>query len=126
MQIIKNAYLENDFCFKVKIKKSTASFLTFAIQPILQKDYLENYKNSDGIFIFMGYDSVNDVYVLWNPSKQRSRINLRKSVSLFCELDVLEKVKTFICLENLLDQLIGHIFTRENQTIIQTEIFFQI
>lgn len=56
-----------------------------------QKDYLENYKNSDGIFIFMGYDSVNDVYVLWNPSKQRSRINLRKSVSLFCELDVLEK-----------------------------------
>ena len=56
-----------------------------------QKDYLENYKNSDGIFMFMGYDSANDVYVLWNPAKQRSRINLRKSVSLFCELDVLEK-----------------------------------
>ena len=26
-----------------------------------QKDYLENYKNSDGIFMFMGYDSANDV-----------------------------------------------------------------
>lgn len=56
-----------------------------------QKDFLENYKNSDGVFMFMGYDSVNDVYVLWNPTKQRARINVRKSVSLFCELDVLEK-----------------------------------
>lgn len=58
-----------------------------------QKDYLEHYKNSDGIFMFMGYDSTNDVYVLWNPAKQRARINLRKAVSLFCELDVLEKAQ---------------------------------
>lgn len=56
-----------------------------------QKDYLEDYKKCGGIFLFMGYDAINDVYVLWNPHQQRARINLKKTVSLFCERGALEK-----------------------------------
>ena len=76
MQIIKNAYLENDFCFKVELKKSTASFLTFAIQPILQKDYLENESKpiGTGPYKFKEYTihqkvvlEKNDSY--WNKEK---------------------------------------------------------
>lgn len=56
-----------------------------------QKDFLEQYKSCGGVFLFIGYDAVNDVYVLWNPYQQRSRINLKKTVSLFCERGALEK-----------------------------------
>lgn len=59
-----------------------------------QKDYLENYKKCSGTFLFMGYDAINDVYVLWNPHQQRARINLKKTVSLFCERGALEKASS--------------------------------
>ena len=57
------------------------------------RPYLEQYKSNGGIFLFIGYDVVHNVYVIWNPFNIRHRLNERASVSLFCELPNLIKAK---------------------------------
>ena len=48
MKIIKNAYLKDESTFVVELKQSTASFLSFAIQPILQEGYQDNESQPNG------------------------------------------------------------------------------
>lgn len=58
MQIIKNAYLKDEHTFIVELKSPSASFLTFAIQPILQKGYddNENLPVGTGPYKFASYE----------------------------------------------------------------------
>lgn len=48
----------------------------------------------DDIFLFLGYDSANDVFVCWDPIKTKSRLNQRKYVSFFSRLNIQNSVKT--------------------------------
>lgn len=77
MQIIKNAYLEDDYTFAVELKHPSASFLTFAIQPVLQEGYDKNETApvGTGSYQFSEYSihqkvvlTKNDAY--WNKEKQ--------------------------------------------------------
>jgi len=47
------------------------------------RDEFENIKNSVIPFIFLGYDSYNDVLVCWNFHIVKSRLNEKKSVSFY-------------------------------------------
>ncbi|MBP5402850.1 MAG: hypothetical protein J6Y36_06800 [Treponema sp.] len=77
LQIIKNAWTKDDNIFEVELKKPSASFLTFAISPILQKGYEENEKQpvGTGPYKFAEY-SIHQRVVLekneayWNTEKK--------------------------------------------------------
>lgn len=58
-----------------------------------KRPYLEAYRENGGIFLFIGYDKIRDVYVIWNPFGIRPRINQKDIVSLFCEEEALNKAK---------------------------------
>ena len=63
-----------------------------------RRPYLENYKDNGGVFLFIGYDSIHNIYVIWNPYTLRPRINQKEIVSLFCDLDILENAQeTGLC-----------------------------
>lgn len=38
----------------------------------------------DELFLFLGYDTENDLYVCWDPAKTRLRLNQKAYVSFFC------------------------------------------
>lgn len=58
-----------------------------------KRPYLEAYKENGGVFLFIGYDQIRDVYAIWNPFGIRPRINQKDIVSLFCEEEALNKAK---------------------------------
>ena len=48
-----------------------------------KRDLFERIKNSETAFIFLGYDSDNDVYVTWNPYTTKQRLNVTANVSFY-------------------------------------------
>ena len=44
------------------------------------------------IFLFLGYDIENDLYVCWDPIKTRSRLNQKAYVSFFCRKSLQDSV----------------------------------
>lgn len=46
----------------------------------------------DEIFLFLGYDTSNDVFVCWDPIKVRSRLNKKTYVSFFCRQSTQDSV----------------------------------
>ena len=48
--------------------------------------------NSSDIFLFLGYDMINDLYVCWDPIKTRSRLNQKAYVSFFCRQSLQDSV----------------------------------
>lgn len=44
------------------------------------------------LFLFLGYDVDNDLYVCWDPMKTRLRLNLRSYVSFFCRKSLQDSV----------------------------------
>lgn len=47
----------------------------------------------DEIFLFLGYDVENDLFVCWDPIKVKSRLNKKKYVSFFCRQNVQDSVQ---------------------------------
>ena len=45
-------------------------------------------------FLFFGYDSENDVLVTWNPYLVKARLNERKSVTFYSNLQTQKAVKS--------------------------------
>ena len=46
----------------------------------------------DEVFLFLGYDVDNDLYVCWDPNKTRTRLNQRSYVSFFCRQSLQDSV----------------------------------
>ena len=57
-----------------------------------QRDSFDKIKDSDVPFLFIGYDVDNDVYVCWEPSKVKPRLNKRSYVSFYSRLSIQESV----------------------------------
>ena len=47
---------------------------------------------TDEIFLFIGYDIDNDVFVCWDPIKAKSRLNKKSYVSFFCRQTIQNSV----------------------------------
>ena len=58
-----------------------------------RRDEFEAIKNSDAIFLFLGYDIVNEVFVCWEPAKTKERLNEKQYVSFFSRLNLQEEVQ---------------------------------
>lgn len=56
------------------------------------KDDFDSIKNSDSLFILLGYDAENDVYTSWNPYWCKQRLNVGKSVSLYSRYSLQQRV----------------------------------
>ncbi len=57
-------------------------------------------KESDTLFVFLGYDSKNDVYATWNPFWSKQRLNVVDNVSFYSRLSAHEEACTeakFVC-----------------------------
>lgn len=48
--------------------------------------------NSSDLFLFLGYDTVNDLYVCWDPVKTKARLNQKAYVSFFCRKSLQDSV----------------------------------
>lgn len=73
--------------FHIYIKNISSAYFsdrdstTRAQLPI--KEEFNEIKKSNFPFIFLGYDSLNDVYVCWNFHEVKKRLNVGKSVSFY-------------------------------------------
>ena len=56
------------------------------------KDDFEQIKNSESLFILLGYDAENDVYTSWNPYWCKQRLNVGKSVSLYSRYSLQKRI----------------------------------
>jgi len=56
------------------------------------KDDFEQIKNSDSLFILLGYDAENEVYTSWNPYWCKQRLNYGKSVSLYSRYSLQQRI----------------------------------
>lgn len=57
------------------------------------RDDFEMIKESDNLFLLLGYDAENNVYTSWNPYWCKQRLNVGKSVSLYSRLSLHQRVK---------------------------------
>ena len=57
-----------------------------------RRESFERVKASAIPFLFIGYDVVHDVYVTWEPSKVKPRLNKRTYVSFYSRLSIQESV----------------------------------
>ena len=57
-----------------------------------KRESFEKVKESDIPFLFIGYDVNNDVYVCWEPSKVKPRLNKKSYVSFYSRLSIQESV----------------------------------
>lgn len=57
------------------------------------REEFEMIKNSDSLFILLGYDAENDVYTSWNPYWCKQRLNVSKSVSLYSRYSLQKKIR---------------------------------
>ena len=76
--------------------------LTYAGNPYPQnttraqlprRDEFNPIKESDAVFLFLGYDEVNEVFACWDPIRTKERLNERQYVSFFCRLNQQESVR---------------------------------
>ncbi|MCQ2211591.1 MAG: hypothetical protein MJZ34_15020 [Paludibacteraceae bacterium] len=49
--------------------------------------------NDNERFLFLGYDINNDLFVCWDPTKAKSRLNKKKYVSFFCRQNIQDAVE---------------------------------
>lgn len=54
-------------------------------------DIIKNDK--DALFVFLGYDSFNDVFVTWSPEDDKPRINTKANVSFYSRRETQEKAR---------------------------------
>ena len=75
--------------------------LTYAGNPYPQnttraqlprREEFEGIKNSDSVFLFLGYDMSNEVFACWDPVKTKERLNEKQYVSFFSRLNLQEEV----------------------------------
>lgn len=57
-----------------------------------KRDSFDKIKESDIPFLFIGYDVDHDVYVCWDPSKVKPRLNRKTYVSFYSRLSIQESV----------------------------------
>lgn len=57
------------------------------------KEDFDQIKNSESLFILLGYDAENDVYTSWNPYWCKQRLNVGKSVSLYSRYSLQKRVR---------------------------------
>lgn len=57
-----------------------------------KRDDFDEIKSSDHPFVFLGYDSINDVLVCWNYHRVKIRLNERKRVSFYSQRHYQEEV----------------------------------
>lgn len=55
------------------------------------RDEFKSLENNE-IFLFLGFDIDNDLYVCWDPVKTRSRLNQKSYVSFFCRKSLQDSV----------------------------------
>lgn len=58
-----------------------------------QKDEFDKIKYDNVPFLFLGYDVDNDVFVCWEPSKVKPRLNKKSYVSFYSRLSIQESVE---------------------------------
>lgn len=58
-----------------------------------KKASFDNIKKSPNIFIFLGYDQENDVFVCWDFNVVKERLNVSKSVSFYSRISYQEEVE---------------------------------
>lgn len=56
-----------------------------------EREELQSIKDSDAVFILLGYDDTNDVYATWNPHQLKQRIGTAKSPSLYSRYSIQEE-----------------------------------
>ena len=81
---ILNIYGLNFFVFIKNI--SPAYYVNYPDITRIQLPKSDRFKevvNSDLEFIILGYDVENDIFVSWNPSKIKDRLNSKQNVSLY-------------------------------------------
>ena len=61
------------------------------IQLPVKEDF-KQIKNSDSLFILLGYDTENDIYTSWNPFWCKQRLNVGKSVSLYSRYSLQQRI----------------------------------
>ena len=54
-------------------------------------------KESDAVFLFLGYDEVNEVFACWDPIRVKERLNEKNYVSFFSRLNLQESVHQGQC-----------------------------
>jgi RNA polymerase sigma factor (sigma-70 family) len=62
------------------------------------RDDFKSIKDSNAIFLFLGYDEENEVFACWEPTKTKARLNEKQYVSFFSRLhlQVIAKEKDFV------------------------------
>ena len=58
-----------------------------------KKVSFDDIKKSPNIFIFLGYDQENDVFVCWDFNVVKERLNVSKSVSFYSRISYQEEVE---------------------------------
>lgn len=58
-----------------------------------QSEYFDKIKVSKRPFLLMGFDLENDVFVVWNPSNTKERLNTKKNLSFYCRLNAQREAK---------------------------------
>ena len=67
-----------------------------------KRESLEEIKKSIVPFLFIGYDVDNDVYICWEPSKVKPRLNKKTYVSFYSRLSIQRNVVEGEIKENIL------------------------
>ena len=55
-----------------------------------KREEFDGIKASDGIFLFLGYDEINEVFACWDPNRTKERLNEKQYVSFFSRLNLQE------------------------------------
>lgn len=55
-----------------------------------RREEFDGIKASDSIFLFLGYDEVNEVFACWDPNRTKERLNEKQYVSFFSRLNLQE------------------------------------
>ncbi|WP_417832858.1 hypothetical protein [Terasakiella sp.] len=88
---------KGDFKCYVFIKNiSSAYYKNYPDITRVQLPASERFKavnSSDLLFIILGYDADNEVFVSWNPYKVKERLNTKQNVSIFSRLSLQSEVK---------------------------------
>lgn len=58
-----------------------------------KRDEFYQIKESDGVFLFLGYDEINEVFACWDPLRTKKRLNEKQYVSFFSRLNLQDSVK---------------------------------
>jgi len=53
----------------------------------------DSIKKSNAIFLFLGYDEVNEVFACWDPLRTKDRLNEKQYVSFFSRLNIQQSAR---------------------------------